>query len=140
MRTLCRRGYQSPARCRGELEGTPTMRLVSFAVNTPVGPARRFGAVLDGEPAPASSIVDLTTSYCLRLRAEGEPRWQEIGTVALPPDMQTFLEGGTPAEQRARDAIAFAVAANADITQPAPHMRLTFRRDEVTLLAPLPRP
>lgn len=83
------------------------MRLVTFAVNS-VGPARRIGAVLEGEPAPASTIVDLTAA-------------------GLPSDMIAFLEGGDAARHAARNAIE---SAN----------RVTFGRDEVTLLAPIPRP
>jgi 2-keto-4-pentenoate hydratase/2-oxohepta-3-ene-1,7-dioic acid hydratase in catechol pathway len=111
------------------------MRLVSFAARTPLGPVRRIGAVIGGEPVAGSTIVDLTTSYGLLLRDEGEPRWSEIAAVALPPDMLTFLEGGGPALERARQAVEFAGRAALD-----PDFTVTVKRRDVKLLSPLPRP
>jgi len=112
------------------------MRLVSFEVGTVLGPARRIGAVLGGEPTEASQIVDLNTGYGLMLREGGDALWRQIADAALPADMMGFLEGGKPAMDRAREAIDFARSAKTD-----PEGRqLVFNRGDVRLLAPVPRP
>ena len=112
------------------------MRLVSFEVGTPFGPARRIGAVLGGEPTDASQIVDLNTGYALMLREGGDARWRQIADAALPPDMIGFLEGGKQAMDRARQVLDFARSAKAD----SEGRQLTFNRSDVRLLAPVPRP
>ena len=112
------------------------MRLVSFEVATAVGPARRIGAVLGGEPTEASQIVDLNTGYGLLLREGGDALWRQIADVALPADMMGFLEGGKQAMDRARQVLDFASNAKPDLEG----KQLIFSRSDVRLLAPLPRP
>jgi 2-keto-4-pentenoate hydratase/2-oxohepta-3-ene-1,7-dioic acid hydratase in catechol pathway len=112
------------------------MRLVSFEVATVFGRVRRIGAVLGGEPEAGSRIVDLNTAYGLLLREGGDARWRQIADAALPADMIGFLEGGSQAMDRAREAIAFAESARSD----AEGRTLVFTRGDVRLLAPVPRP
>lgn len=92
---------------------------------------------MDGELEPDSRIADLNSAYSALLRQEGDARWQEIAEAALPPDMLAFLEGGPHAMERARRALDFARTAGEEDDE---GRRLTFRRGNVRLLAPVPRP
>jgi 2-keto-4-pentenoate hydratase/2-oxohepta-3-ene-1,7-dioic acid hydratase in catechol pathway len=112
------------------------MRLVTFEVDTVFGPARRIGALLGAELSEDSRVVDLNTGYGLLLREEGDARWREIADAALPPDMLGFLEGGRQAMERARSVLEFAGSSPPDTAG----RRLVFKRSDVRLLAPLPRP
>lgn len=112
------------------------MRVVSFEVGTAFGPVQRIGALLEPELTGDSRIVDLNAGYSLLLREGGDARWKEIADAALPPDMLGFLEGGSQAMGRARQVIEFAGSA-----KPDPEGRqLIFSRNQVKLLAPVPRP
>ena len=112
------------------------MKLVSFEVRTPFGPARRVGAVLDqGEIGRDSNIADLTTGYALLLREGGAGRWRETAAAVLPPDMLEFLEGGQASMDAARQTVEFARRFAGD-----PDYQVVFPRSEVRLLAPVPRP
>ena len=116
------------------------MRLVSFEVKTSVGPVRRIGvlAAAREEPNDASQIVDLTTGYSMLLREGGEPLWREIGEAAMAPDMVSFLKGGAGSRTRAQQVLDFATRA-----KPASYDeigQLTYARNEIKLLAPVPRP
>jgi 2-keto-4-pentenoate hydratase/2-oxohepta-3-ene-1,7-dioic acid hydratase in catechol pathway len=112
------------------------MKLVSIEVGTPFGSVRRIGAVLDAELTRDSRILDLNAAYGRLLQENGDARWREIADAALPADMQAFLEGGSHAMTRAREALEFVRrGVPAD-----PERQLVFTRNVVKLLAPLPRP
>jgi 2-keto-4-pentenoate hydratase/2-oxohepta-3-ene-1,7-dioic acid hydratase in catechol pathway len=115
------------------------MRLVSFEVKTPVGPVRRIGVLAEREePHDASRIVDLNAGYAMLLREGGEPLWREIADAAMAPDMVSFLKGGAGSRQRAQEVLGFARSAKAS---PDDAMgQLVYVRNEVRLLAPVPRP
>jgi 2-keto-4-pentenoate hydratase/2-oxohepta-3-ene-1,7-dioic acid hydratase in catechol pathway len=72
----------------------------------------------------------------LQLREQGDNRWSPIADAALPADMLQFLEGGDQAMERARGAIAFAESFRGDTSG----RQMTFARNEVKLLSPVPRP
>jgi 2-keto-4-pentenoate hydratase/2-oxohepta-3-ene-1,7-dioic acid hydratase in catechol pathway len=112
------------------------MRLVTFEVNTVFGLVRRIGALLDREPDENSRIVDLNTGYAMLLREGGDALWKQIADAALPADMLDFLEGGPQAMERARQALDFAASSGID----AEGRQLVFQRNQVKLLAPVPRP
>jgi 2-keto-4-pentenoate hydratase/2-oxohepta-3-ene-1,7-dioic acid hydratase in catechol pathway len=114
------------------------MRLVSFETDSVLGPVRRIGAVLGSELTDDSRIVDLNHAYGSILRDEGDPRWREIADASLPTDMLSFLEGGQPAMERARRALDRTGAG--DMETDVDGRRLVFPRNEVRLLAPVPRP
>src|SRR5689334_5664214 len=114
------------------------MRLVTFEVRTVLGPFRRIGALLGDDLSPDATIADLTSGYAALLRGGGEPRASEAASALLPPDMLGYLEGGEPARERARQAREF-VRAHPGATGPR-RETLAFRRSEVRLLAPVPRP
>ena len=114
------------------------MRLVSFEVKTPVGPVRRIGALLAAEePNDASQIVDLTAGYEMLLREGGEPLWREIAGAAMAPDMVSFLKGGAGSRRRAQEVLDFAKSAGKTLDGDG---QLIYGRDQVRLLAPVPRP
>jgi 2-keto-4-pentenoate hydratase/2-oxohepta-3-ene-1,7-dioic acid hydratase in catechol pathway len=112
------------------------MKLVSYEVATVFGPVRRVGGLLDAELNDDARIVDLNSTYGQLLREGGDSRWRQIAEAALPADMLEFLEGGPQAMERAREALRFAADGRSD----PDGRRLVFQRNEVRLLAPVPRP
>jgi 2-keto-4-pentenoate hydratase/2-oxohepta-3-ene-1,7-dioic acid hydratase in catechol pathway len=113
------------------------MRLVTFAVATPVGTFERLGA-LDA----AGAIVDLNAAFGAFLEADGESQPGRLAAVVLPADMLGFLEmGGTgiDAAHRALDWVASATAAGEPPVGPGGE-QVTYPPGTVRLLAPLPRP
>ncbi|HEU0169119.1 MAG TPA: fumarylacetoacetate hydrolase family protein [Chloroflexota bacterium] len=112
------------------------MKLASFEVQTAVGPQRRIGALLDGDE---NRIVDLTSAYTAYLQAEtDEPTPRELALLRTPPDMIGFLRGAHKSREAADQALAF-VRKRPD-ARGAAGEQLLFRRADVRLLAPVPRP
>ena len=110
------------------------MKLVTFAVNGPLGARRRLGA-LAGE-----RIVDLTAAYATYLaRHTDEPTPRELAQLRTPPDLIGWLRGQHKAREAAEQALAFARDFGTD-ARGLDDARLVFERSEVSLLAPLPRP
>ena len=108
------------------------MRLASFAVATPVGGTTRLGLLVDDH------LLDLNAAYARliapRLAAD---RVRAVADAILPPDMIGFLANG----QVARDALEEVRAAGFESDKSETlDQRLQYRLDEITLLAPLPRP
>ncbi len=117
------------------------MKLVTFAVSTPVGSIDRLGALIDGHQD--GRVVDLTASYAAYLAAEtDEPMPQELAALRTPPDMIGWLRGAQKSREAAEQAIAYAKRRLDRETSPlGPRAaRLAYARAEVRLLAPLPRP
>ena len=117
------------------------MKLVTFAVSTPVGRLTRLGALVDGHEQ--GRIVDLTTAYAAYLAAEtDEPTPREIAAVRVPPDMIGWLQGAHKAREAAEQAVAFVRRRLEADARPMglDDARLVYERPEVRLLAPLPRP
>src|SRR5689334_15320624 len=110
------------------------MKLVTFVINTPIGGQRRLGALLD------ERIVDLTTAYATYLAHKtDEPTPRELAQLRTPPDLIGFLRGQHKSREAAEQALSFAREESAD----APGLdgaRISFARNDVKLLAPLPRP
>src|ERR1043166_9634200 len=111
------------------------MKLVTFEVNGPVGAQRRLGAQLEDQ-----RIVDLTTAYATYLAERtDEPTPRELAQLRTPPDLIGWLRGQHKSREAAEDAVAFA-RDNAAGATGLDGARLIFERNEVKLLAPLPRP
>lgn len=108
------------------------MKLASFEVDTPVGPARRVG-VADDE-----RLVDVTAGYGAVLADRGEGRPAEVAAAAAPSEMLAFLRRGDRAFEAAREATEFVDETDASAGPDGAQLR--YRRDEVRLLSPLPRP
>ena len=112
------------------------MKLVTFQLNTTIGPVERIGA-LHGE-----GIIDLNLGYVSWLAAAGEGRAYEVAAHEMPPSMIRLLEGGGVAMDRARRTVEFVAAElsrRGRVVGPRKE-RIFYRRGEVRLMAPLPGP
>lgn len=110
------------------------MKLVTFQATGPTGHQRRLGA-LDG-----NRIVDLTNAYATFLATEtDEPTPRELALLRTPPDMIGWLRGQHKSREAAEQAVRFARALAPD-ARGLDGAQVTFERQDVKLLAPLPRP
>jgi acylpyruvate hydrolase len=81
-------------------------------------------------------IVDLLAAHALYLReSENQPHPEQLAVATLGNDMANFLRRGGAALDGARKALAH-VAENS----PEANRNLVFDRDQVRLMAPVPRP
>ncbi len=106
------------------------MRLVTFAVQTPLGQVRRTGA-LSGD-----RVVDLSAARSDQLRRAGRAGAEKVAAAEVPSDMLALLELGEPALDAAREALAHGEAHADDETPVA----ISYALEDVWLLAPIPRP
>ena len=75
------------------------MKLVTFAVPTPIGRTVRLGALVDGHQD--GRIVDLTAAYGAYLAAEtDEPTPRELAALRTPPDIIGWLRGAHKARDK----------------------------------------
>ena len=110
------------------------MRLVTYEVQTVVGPFRRVGIWQDDE-----TIVDanfLAAEY-LRHKGNYEDTYREAEYL-VPIDMITFIAGGTRTLDTVREALAHVHPTTEQ--RGARSERIVFQRGDVQLCAPLPRP
>jgi acylpyruvate hydrolase len=103
------------------------MKLVTFIHQD----QQRIGAVED-----AGHIVDLERAYAAYLReAEGILHADQLAAVVLGRDMGEFLRGGEKALSAARKALTYAKT-----ILDTSNGKITFDRQRVRLMAPVPRP
>ncbi|PPR11686.1 MAG: Ureidoglycolate lyase [Alphaproteobacteria bacterium MarineAlpha11_Bin1] len=117
------------------------MKLVSFEINTALGQARRIGVPIDGDET--GRIADLTGCYAAYLASEtDEPTPRQIAAVRCPPDMIGWLKGAHKSRAAAEEAAGWISEKLITAKDPTGIRgeRLVFPRDEVKLLAPVPRP
>lgn len=117
------------------------MKLVTFAVSSPMGITTRLGALLDGDQN--GRIADLTASYAAFLAAQtDEPTPQGLANLRTPPDMIGWLEGAHKSREAAEQGLAFVRRRLEGESAPLGlgGARLVYARAEIRLLAPLPRP
>ncbi len=107
------------------------MKLVTFEVDSSVGPLRRVGALV-GE-----NVVDLQLAYARHLRRRGTYRAFELASATVPNDLLPFIENGPVAMEAAERAIEFAREEGDD--EPAGG-QILYRREQVRLRAPMSRP
>ncbi|BCQ07387.1 putative protein YisK [Mycobacterium heckeshornense] len=108
------------------------MRLATFAVGTPVGPARRLGLLVAG-----NTLLDVNAAYTQLLAARlAAAQVRTVADAILPPDLAQLLATGAVG----RDALAEVRAAEFGEDRNEFGQRLYYRIDDITLLAPLPRP
>src|SRR6185437_3957282 len=110
------------------------MRLVSYLLDTPVGPLTRLGAVLaDGRYA------DLAAAYRAHLLASGmaAPAAARLSAALVPSDMVAFIENGAFGLEAAHKAVEW-ISAKAEAGPD--RARLVYAASDVTLLSPIPRP
>jgi 2-keto-4-pentenoate hydratase/2-oxohepta-3-ene-1,7-dioic acid hydratase in catechol pathway len=104
------------------------MKLVTYEIATLVGNQRRVGALR----GPASEVVDLNCAYELMAQESSSPRPKAEADFYAPTDMLAFLQGGAQCMDAARASLS-AVADRVDLP-------FVFPRNQVRLLAPVPRP
>ena len=117
------------------------MKLVTFAVATPLGSVNRLGCLIDGQQD--GRIADLTSSYAAYLASEtDEPMPNELAALRTPPDMIGWLRGAHKSREAADLAVAYARRRLDREANPLglAGERLVYSRSEVGLRAPLPRP
>ena len=112
------------------------MKLVTFAVKTPIGTFRRVGA-LHGDAG--STIIDLNLAHTAMLADRKEVQPYRLSGAMVPPTMLELLEGGPSAMQAARDALAFGTD-RGDKLQGPEGETVFHATSAVRILAPLPNP
>jgi 2-keto-4-pentenoate hydratase/2-oxohepta-3-ene-1,7-dioic acid hydratase in catechol pathway len=114
------------------------MKLITFRINTPIGPIQRIGAMLG-----IQKIIDLNLGYAAYLQEAGEEtKLYEAANLRLPPDMIGYFKGGELSKKAAKQTIEFADVAltkNKVITGPQKEQVL-YNMSEIKLMAPVPRP
>ncbi len=108
------------------------MKLVSFQIKTPLGAHLRLG-VLDG-----LGVIDLQQAYAHRLMSTGMSPGavHRISRAVVPTNMVSFIEGGDLSLDAVRDALSW-IAAEPDRKSAE---GIVYRREQITMLAPIPRP
>lgn len=113
------------------------MRIVSFEIPTPVGRQQRLGALLDGDET--GRIADLTAAFTDYLvRETDEPTPRQYAALRMPTEIIPWLKASHKGREAAETAIDYARAHPDDAGLDGE--RLVYARDEVRLLAPVPRP
>jgi 2-keto-4-pentenoate hydratase/2-oxohepta-3-ene-1,7-dioic acid hydratase in catechol pathway len=109
------------------------MRVITFEIPTPFGPAPRLG--LWRSPY----VLDLNLAYAALL-AESEDAGfaRQLAGVVLPPDMLGYLRAGARG-RAALEQVAARLDEQSAFDGPGGE-RFVWREDEIRFLAPLPRP
>jgi len=108
------------------------MKLITFAVDTPVGEIRRVGAIRrDG------FYVDLEAGREALLKRQGVERAYRQAQRDCPSDMMAFIKGGDDCLQKAYEVLAFAEELE---LSPTEDLTVVYDPAAVRLLTPLPRP
>jgi 2-keto-4-pentenoate hydratase/2-oxohepta-3-ene-1,7-dioic acid hydratase in catechol pathway len=107
------------------------MKLVTFALQTPLGVQNRIGAV-DND----GNVVDVELSFRLSLIESGSSSRaaQRISDALVPASMVDFIEGGSTSLAAAATALEWSEGHDSEDVQLRHHV------DDVALLAPVPRP
>jgi 2-keto-4-pentenoate hydratase/2-oxohepta-3-ene-1,7-dioic acid hydratase in catechol pathway len=114
------------------------MRFVTFEVPTPIGNIQRLGALWKTDSEDRA--VDLSHAFSARVQADGtEPRFREYADFRIPQDICTFMAGGQPSLDAAREALAYIEGQGPDAKGPSGE-QLVYTLPEVRLLAPVPKP
>jgi 2-keto-4-pentenoate hydratase/2-oxohepta-3-ene-1,7-dioic acid hydratase in catechol pathway len=109
------------------------MKLVTFQINTPLGPIFRGGAV------HGPHVVDLNMAYVRWLSDQGEAQPHRLADAQVPATMLAFLEGGPSTMAAARHALEY-VATTGASTQGPRGETIVHPLTAVKLGAPLPNP
>ena len=115
------------------------MKLATFSVPGPVGPITRLGLLADSIAGP-DTLIDLNAAYAQLIADRMSP--ERVGPMAaavVPPDMVAFLGNGQ-VRAHVLDEIRSAQSDLAKLDRNIMGQRLTYRVDEIQLLAPLARP
>jgi 2-keto-4-pentenoate hydratase/2-oxohepta-3-ene-1,7-dioic acid hydratase in catechol pathway len=112
------------------------MKLVTFAVSTPVGQIQRIGAIHQNK------IIDLNMGYTRYLAEKhGNSEAYELAGATLPPDMIAFLRRGEGGKSRAKLTIDYVAKYQVKGSLAGPRdEKILYEMGEVKLKAPVPRP
>lgn len=109
------------------------MKIATYRPKDTQQPTPGIGAVV------GNSLIDLHYAYAAYLgQAKGSSRPYEVAAGSIPRDMMGFLQGGDASIDEARRSVDF-VSRSADMRGLSGE-RLTYKMDEIRLLAPLARP
>ncbi|MBY0449344.1 MAG: fumarylacetoacetate hydrolase family protein [Cyanobacteria bacterium] len=112
------------------------MKLVTFAVKTPLGDFYRLGALVG---AQLDRIIDLNTAYTWLLNEQKEAQPEKLADVLCPADMRGFIEMGPRALEAGHDVLeAFAKHGFEAITYS--QRQCIFASSAASLTCPLPNP
>ncbi len=110
------------------------MRLVTYEVQTVLGPFRRVGVWRDDDTIVDANFV--VTEY-LRRTGHYEDIYKEADFLA-PVEMISFITGGERTLQTVREALALILPTQEQ--RGARGEQFVFQREHVRLCAPIPRP
>jgi|GEM_PF-246624 len=109
------------------------MKLVTFSVDSMLGPQRRVGVM------SALDIFDVTSARCRFMEQFVPPvAAAAIGMAQTPPDLAEILALGETGMQWLSEAVGF--VAERGLASTALGVRISHRTDDVVLLAPIPAP
>lgn len=106
------------------------MKLVTFAIDTPLGQIMRVGALA------GDRVIDLAAAYAGVLAADGVHAAQEVAAALIPGDMTDFLSRWPLARQAAEEAIQTANEQPADAKN-CFGTRISYSASECQLKIPL---
>ncbi len=106
------------------------MRLVTFRIDTPLGPMQRIGALAGDD------VVDLAAAYGWMLVDRGVFAAADLAAAIIPPDMTDFLSRWPIAKEAAHAAFAFAQGLDDRAVSPL-GARILHSPGTYRLLAPL---
>jgi 2-keto-4-pentenoate hydratase/2-oxohepta-3-ene-1,7-dioic acid hydratase in catechol pathway len=110
------------------------MKFVTFEVTTPVGPVERTGLLRDG------TVIDLNAACATYLReARGVWRWKDLACALVPTDMMKLIENGPVAIETIHRVLEY-FDGTGSLETGEKRGKLLYNRDEIRLLAPVPRP
>lgn len=108
------------------------MKLITFAIDTPVGEIRRAGAI-----AADGRYVDLAAGREALLKSRGESQAYIQAQLDCPPDLLDFIKAGDDALKKAYEVLDYAAAQDSAVLQ---GLTVVYEPFSVRLLTPLPRP
>ena len=112
------------------------MKLVTFAVATPVGQIQRIGAIHQNK------LIDLNMGYTRYLADKyGNSQAYELAAAMLPPDMIAFFRRGEEGKDKAELTIDYVLKYQVKGSLLGPRgEKIVYEMNEVKLKAPVPRP
>ncbi len=113
------------------------MKLCTFEIRTDMGIHTRIGA-----ETPAGHILDLNAAYAYTLwKKENHPRARELADILVPPDMLMFIQNESFGFQSVKETFEYLGNRIDDLNLRGNcEERLVFGRENIRLIAPIPRP
>lgn len=113
------------------------MKLVTFQVKHPIGLFNRIGCL------SSNLIIDLNSAYASHLHYErSEEDIYALTNALIPSDMVQFLHLGSTsyeASKKGKEFVERGLRRNEQLVGPESE-QITYRREDIRLLAPIPRP